>query len=209
MRKVSDLLRETREEKDLSLATIERETRIKKEFLEAIERGSFNKLPSESYALGFVKNYAKYLGLPLTSITPLFRREYSTKRYIQIIPEFRKTQHKFNRKFILNPKGTAIILVILIAALYIFYQYSSLIFAPSLAITTPKDGQNISGNAVEVKGKTDPYATVYIDDDEVYVGLDGSFKKSVYEFSGDAKITVVSKNRFGKESRRVINIKVE
>jgi cytoskeletal protein RodZ len=209
MRKVSELLRETRERKYITLNTIEKETKIKKEFLEAIERGNFNRLPSESYALGFVKNYAKYLGLPLPTVVPLFRREYSQKMHVSIIPEFRKTQHKFNKKFIFSPQGFAIIFAIIIVIAYIFYQYSSLIFAPSLSVENPKNSQVVSGNVVEVKGKTDPYATVYIDKEEVYVGLDGSFKKSVYQFSGDAKITVTAKNRFGKESKKVINVRVE
>lgn len=209
MRKASEMLREAREERGLSLAEVARETKIKMEFLEEIERGNFSKLPSESYALGFVKNYAKYLGLPLQNIVPVFRREYSARKRISIIPEFRRTQHKFNRKFIFSPRGLVLITAGLIVAGYILFQYSSLIFAPALNVVTPKNGESISGNVVEVRGKTDPYATVLINQDEVYVGLDGTFKKSIYEFSGEAKITVVAKNRFGHESRKIINVKVE
>ena len=65
------------------------------------------------------------------------------------------------------------------------------------------------GNVVEVEGRTDPYAAVLIDGDEVYVALSGDFKKSIFVFSGDKKIEVVAKNRFGKESRREINIHVK
>ena len=209
MRKVSDWLREARERQHITLSTIERETKIKKEFLEAIEKGNFTKLPSESYALGFVKNYAKYLNLPMGTIVPLFRREYNERMHVPIIPEFRRTQAKFNRSFIFTPKGIAVVLTIVIVAAYIFYQYSSLIFAPTLVVENPKNSQVIAGNVVEVVGKTDPYATVYIEGDEVYVDLSGSFRKSVYEFSGDAKITVIAKNRFGKESKKIINLKVE
>ena len=209
MRKVSDMLREAREEQDLKLANVSRETKIKKEFLEEIENGNFERLPSESYALGFVKNYAKFLGLSLTTVVPLFRREYDAQKNISIIPEFRKTQHKFNRKFIFSARGFVVLLVVVIVAVYIFFQYSSLIFAPRLEIIAPRNGLVTGNNVIDVRGKTDPYAAVYIENDEVYVGLDGTFKKSVYEFTGDNKITIVAKNRFGKESRKVINVKVE
>lgn len=209
MRKVSDMLRETREEKGLKLADIERATKIKAVYLSEIEKGAFDKLPSESYAMGFVKNYAKHLGLPLATIVPLFRREYSAKMHLTIIPEFRKKQHLFNRKAIFSPRGLVIIFVFLIIAGYVFIQYSSLIFAPGLTIDSPKEGATISGNVVIVRGSTDPYATVTVEGDEVAVGLDGSFKKSVYEFSGDNKITITSKNRFGKESTKVIEVKVQ
>ena len=104
MRKVSEILRQKREERQLNLETVSDETKIKKEFLEAIEDGRFQSLPSESYALGFVKNYAKYLGINAASIVPLFRREYKS-RHIPIVPEFRKSQHKFNKKFFLNSRS--------------------------------------------------------------------------------------------------------
>ena len=80
---------------------------------------------------------------------------------------------------------------------------------PKLSIEKPRSGQEIAGNVVEVAGKTDPYATVLIDGDEVYVNLSGSFEKSIFAFSGNKKIEVVAKNRFGKESRKEINIRVK
>ena len=208
MRRVSEILRQKREERELNLETVSSETKIKKEFLEAIEDGRFQNLPSESYALGFVKNYAKYLGINTASIAPLFRREYKS-RHIPIVPEFRKYQHKFNKKFFLNSRSLLFLTVIFIILGYIFFQYNSIIFPPKLEITEPRAGQEIMGNIVEVEGKTDPYATILIDGGEVYVALSGEFKKSIFVFSGDKKIEVVAKNRFGKESRREINVRVK
>jgi len=209
MRKVSELLRETREEKGLDLKEVSSSTKIKEEYLEKIEQGNFTSLPSENYALGFVKNYAKYLEIPLSTVVPLFRREYDARRSVSIIPEFRKTQSKFRRPFIFSPLGFVMAAAVLLVGAYIFFQYSSLIFAPKLDIESPNNGDVINSNVVEVRGKTDPYATVFIDKDEIYVGIDGTFKKSVYEFSGNATITVIARNRFGKESKEIINLKVE
>ncbi|KKQ96240.1 MAG: hypothetical protein A3C27_00330 [Candidatus Levybacteria bacterium RIFCSPHIGHO2_02_FULL_39_36] len=208
MKKVSDLLKDARVEKKLTLDEVERETKIKKEFIESIEKGAFHNLPSESYALGFVKNYAKFLGIAENRAIPLFRRQYASKHSLVIIPEFRKSQDKFNKK-ILNTKILLVVGTIFLVALYIFFQYSSLIFPPKLKITEPQNGQKISGNVIEVRGKTDPYATVFIGEDEAYVNIAGNFKKSVYMFSGDNKIEVVARNRFGKESRKEINISVK
>src|SRR5438477_11513796 len=102
MQKASDLLRQTREERGIAISEVERETKIKRIYLEEIKRGQYEKLPSESYAMGFVKNYAKYLGLPLTTIVPIFRREYDAKLHISIITEFRKKQHLFGKKVIFS-----------------------------------------------------------------------------------------------------------
>jgi len=209
MRKISEYLKETREAKKLTLDNVENATKIKKIYLEAIERGNFNRLPSESYAQGFVKNYAKYLGIPASSAVPLFRREYESKNKVNIVPEFRRTQHKFNRKFLLSSRGLLVVGVILIVAVYIFVQYSSLFFPPELTIVSPKNGEIVDRNIVEVTGKTDPYATVTVDKDDVYVNLQGVFRKSEYLFSGDNNITVVSQNHYGKKTQKVINVKVK
>ena len=209
MKKISNILREAREEKGISIERVAEDTKIKKEFIEEIERGQFQKLPSESYAMGFVKNYAKYLGVSVSLAVPLFRREYEAKHTINIVPNFRQSQHKFNKQFFLNSKSFLIIATILIVGAYIFFQYSSLFFPPQLQVTSPKNGITTSQNIVEVAGKTDPYATVTVDGEEVYVSLQGTFRKSIYMFAGDNKVDIVAKNRNGRKSEKIINIKVK
>lgn len=208
MKKISEMLRTQREERGISFETVEQDTKIKKEFILAIEKGNFQDLPS-GYALGFVKNYSKYLGIPVSEAVPLFRREYSGKHVTHIVPNFRKTQHKFNRKLFFNTKTFLIFVVIILVSIYIFFQYSSLFFAPKLTISQPKNEQIIEGNVVEVKGTTDPYATVTINNEDTYVDLQGNFKKSEYLFSGTNKISIAAKNRFGKKTIREINVKVK
>lgn len=56
-------LREARAQAGLSLSDAERDTRINRVYLEAIEDGRFADLPAPVYARGFVRSYAKYLGL--------------------------------------------------------------------------------------------------------------------------------------------------
>jgi len=46
------------------LKDVSKSTKIKEVFLEYIENGEYEKLPSSSYARGFVKNYIKFLNLP-------------------------------------------------------------------------------------------------------------------------------------------------
>lgn len=208
MRKVSEVLRQEREKKGFKLEDVEKSTKIRKEFLEAIEEGKFHTLPSESYALGFVKNYASFLGLSENNIAPLFKREYKSDR-IQVVPEFRKTQNKFSRKFLFNTKAGVVLGAVLIVLGYIAFQYGSLLLGPKIKIEKPANNSVVTGNVVEIVGKTDPYATLTVDEDEVYVTIQGTFKKSLYVFEGEKTINVVAKNRFGKETKRAIKIKVQ
>ncbi len=208
MKKVSELLYEERIRKNVSLEDIEAATKIKKQFLEAIESGQLRTLPSKTYALGFVKTYAQYLGLPLSRVTALFKREYEDDEY-HVVPEFRKKQHTFNKKNIFNARVILVICVALILVGYLFFQYNSLFFNPKLIISLPKDKSSVTGETVEVKGKTDQYATVTVEGEDVYVNLQGEFKKSVFLFPGEKKIKIIAKNRFGKETIKEIEVFVK
>ncbi|MHA7819346.1 MAG: helix-turn-helix domain-containing protein [Erythrobacter sp.] len=72
---VGDRLRSAREARRLNLDHIAAETRIPVRHLESIEAGSFDNLPSRTYAIGFARNYAKAVGLDEKSITDAVREE--------------------------------------------------------------------------------------------------------------------------------------
>jgi len=63
MGELGDLLRRTREEKGLSLDQAMEATRIRGEFLQALEEEDFDRLPAAVYVKGFLRNYATFLGL--------------------------------------------------------------------------------------------------------------------------------------------------
>jgi cytoskeletal protein RodZ len=63
MGELGELLRETRESKGISLAEVEEVTRIRQQFLQALEEEDFAALPGEVFTRGFLRNYAMYLGL--------------------------------------------------------------------------------------------------------------------------------------------------
>ena len=58
-----DQLRDTRVSRGLTTTDVERDTRINRAYIEAIEEARFEVLPAPVYARGFVRSYAKYLGL--------------------------------------------------------------------------------------------------------------------------------------------------
>lgn len=56
-------LKHAREEKNMSLDEASRATKIRKEFLLALEEDRFELLPGDVFARGFVRSYADFLGL--------------------------------------------------------------------------------------------------------------------------------------------------
>jgi cytoskeleton protein RodZ len=63
MDEIGHLLREARENKGLSLEDVQDATRISSRFLAALESGQYDKLPTPVHVRGFLRNYARYLGL--------------------------------------------------------------------------------------------------------------------------------------------------
>lgn len=66
-------LRVRREELGYSLQKVEDETKIRKVYLEALENENFSVLPPKVYSVGFVKNYARFLGLDVNQATQQFK----------------------------------------------------------------------------------------------------------------------------------------
>ncbi|MHB8074013.1 helix-turn-helix domain-containing protein [Desulfosporosinus fructosivorans] len=57
------ILRKAREEKDLSYQNIEESIKIRVRYLEALENEDYGILPGATYSRGFLRTYAKYLGI--------------------------------------------------------------------------------------------------------------------------------------------------
>jgi cytoskeleton protein RodZ len=72
---VGRLLRETRETYQQDIATVAQQLRIRSVYLRAIEEGNYQALPGSTYAVGFVRTYAEYLGLDPLELVRRFRDE--------------------------------------------------------------------------------------------------------------------------------------
>ena len=63
MTELGQLLQQTRTEQELTLADVETKTRIRQEYLAALEAGDWDKLPNPAVAKGFLRTYVRLLKL--------------------------------------------------------------------------------------------------------------------------------------------------
>ncbi len=98
------------------------------------------------------------------------------------------------------------IAVFLLIGGFLRYQYRSAFIDPQLIVDNPKESA-VTSLQVMVEGKTDPSATVLVNNSQVAVEEDGSFTKRVTLFPGKETIEIRSKNRFGRET--VIERRIE
>ena len=63
MQSYGNLLKKTREEKNITIETVSRELTITRQYIAALEEEDDSVFPGETYVIGFLKNYGDYLGL--------------------------------------------------------------------------------------------------------------------------------------------------
>lgn len=123
MEAIGEVLRNAREAKKLTIKEISKDTNINPVYLTALEEENFDKLPGETYVVGFLKNYAEYLKLDADEIvngykgykigesaTPL---EELTKPTAPIaIANFTNIFYKYKNIFYITGAGVFLILII-------------------------------------------------------------------------------------------------
>lgn len=199
MKTIGQEFAQERKQKGLTIAQVAKDTKIKEEFLHAIEKGDFKALPSSAYAYGFVRNYAKYLGLPVEKSLAIYRREYDEKKNIEVLPrgfsnpkEYTPPKYRFGRSAVL------LIGLFVIVAGFLVFQYRAAVFNPNLKIETPKENEEVHSLTVVIKGKTDPASTLLIDNKEVPIDSSGVFQKEITVFPGEEIINFNVENKFGR-----------
>ena len=87
---------------------------------------------------------------------------------------------------------------------YALYTARGVLFAPGLTIFYPKDGEHIAGTEVNFSGKTIPKNQVWVDGARVESDEKGFFSGSLFFHPGYNEMGFLVKNRFDKETRKVI-----
>lgn len=194
------MLKEARLARGLSTSDIERAIKIREKFIIAIESDTFDSLPSPSYAKGFVRNYADYLGLPTDQVVAFFRRQMTDTPRASLLPK--GVSDPLDAPFVhLTPGRFVGILVSVLLVIFFIYlggQYVRISQPPSLIVDSPKNQAIVSERHVVVEGKTDPDSTVVINGISTVVRDDGRFYIQVAVDPGVNKLTITSTSRFGK-----------
>lgn len=183
-------------------------TKIKREFIEAIEASDWVALPDFPVVAGFVRNLAAYLEVDPKLAQAVLKRDYPPKK-LPINPK-----PDVENKFTWTPRYTfwVGILTVMIAIFgYLGFQYYKFNSPPTLTIYQPIEGSVISSNQVIVNGKTDPNATIKVNNQAVLVADDGKFQTTIEIFSGTKEIDVIATSRSGKQAtlKRGIVVKIK
>jgi cytoskeletal protein RodZ len=207
---VGQQLRSAREQKGLKIETVATKLIIKVDYLKALEDNNRTKLPAGVYALNFLKEYARFLGLDYKSLVKefnsevdfktnnkeaLFERQIVAKKYLMAIPAL-------IRNLIIG-------LIALVCLIYIGFLINKIFQPPYLNISYPASDTSTAEKQLDIIGQTEAESDVQINGQTVQVSKDGSFKKNIYLERGLNTIIVTAKKKHSRSATVTRNVLFE
>lgn len=205
---LSETLKSARLKKEISLSEAESGSKVRSRYLEAIEEGKWQDLPSIVYVRGFVLAYSKYLGIKKEDVLPLFDVEAS------LIKKHEKNELSYqNRqkdvKFLVTPRllGYVFLGMFVVTMFgYIIYQIASFAGSPNLRVASPGNNTVFENDAIDVAGITDNDSRLTINDQSVPITNEGHFATNLKLHRGINVIKVKVANKAKKETTEVLTV---
>lgn len=202
-------LREAREAKKMSLATMAEKTKIDIKYLEALEACEFDKLPTGVvYQKNYVKKYIEALNMdPKDYVAQFIDDEFD-----RIEPQARTHPMRHIKTIWLSsvPSYINVLLGIGVSLLllsYIGLQIRTILQPPTLLISSPQNGVVINEQTVVIAGETEPNTTVLLNGTEIKNSEEGIFNETIDLRPGLNTITITVQKKHGKtttETRYVV-----
>jgi cytoskeleton protein RodZ len=113
MNQIGPIFRDARTKSGKTIDEASRETKIAKKYLIGIENENFDNFPGETYLIGFIRNYAQFLGLDPDEMIRKYR-DYKIQEQPAPIEQL-TARPKSNRKYFVL---ALIVVIVITASLY-------------------------------------------------------------------------------------------
>ncbi|SMB97169.1 protein RodZ, contains Xre-like HTH and DUF4115 domains [Thermanaeromonas toyohensis ToBE] len=210
MGRIGEALRKAREEKGITLRQAEEATKIRLKYLDALEREEFTQLPGRVYAIGFLRNYARYLGLNWQELVDELKAQWPPEEEIKPTPSSTIQEKRPKKGFLTRWLGILLVLVLLWAVNQGYNRYrltlgsstsfppveekpSQVVSPPPSPAPPPPSLPKVSGVEVKIYIKEKQcWISVKVDGREVFAGiLKGGESRT---FRGEREITLTLGN---------------
>jgi transcriptional regulator with XRE-family HTH domain len=195
---VGELLLDARKRKNISLEEVEKVTRIRKRYLQAIEKNDWSSFSSRVYISGIIRTYASYLGVSPDNALAYFRRDFEKSEgmtfksklpSLSILPETKKLLYGM------------IMGILLLFFIYFGYQIRMYFQPPTISILAPEKRVFRNIDRINITGQTTIESTITIFDQELFPDRNGVFD---YEFplsKGENKLIIKVQGANGRISK--------
>lgn len=198
-------LKEAREEKNISLDSLQETTKIQKRYLVAIEEGNLQILPGKFYARAFIKEYANAVGLDPNELLEEYKEEVpktedESEVHYSRMQRTRKESSSEKSGAFLSLLPTIIVVLLVIGIFFAAWYFIQLAMPDDdanspeelndneIIINNPEDGSDENGDADEEEtGETED-------------ATEESNEEPAEEESAEAELSLVEEETSGNNS---------
>ncbi|MBW7953342.1 helix-turn-helix domain-containing protein [Candidatus Dojkabacteria bacterium] len=215
LRTIGSMLKDRRKERGLKISQISEITKIRGEYLSALEEGSYDIFPSEVYLKGFLKNYAKFLGINTDRAIAIYRRERDYKKQEPIITSTEKIQDKTLNLTITPAKviTLSIVVAVILAVGYVGSYIGRVFNEPDLRIVAPisiqagsEDSVRTTEDSIKIEGLVEVGSLLTINGQRFQTNNFERFTETLDLQSGLNQFTIIAESQFGRKSEVVLNV---
>lgn len=214
MKNVGQVLKETREAKNLTIDQVSNAIKIRPALIEALESGEHFAFSSDIHLKSFLRAYANHLGIHNDKIMALYRRDTqiesadpnSKKQSEMKSPFSLSLSEVFTYKTLLSAFA---VIALVIAFIFFYRQYKAFNQLPTLEILSPAENDVIKQESFVIEGFTgDPSIKVIVDGKEGnYIDAGGKFRVNAkFASEGVNQFQVIAENQFGKKTQKQIDL---
>jgi cytoskeletal protein RodZ len=166
MKDIGNFLRERREASGISLIEAEKDSKIRKKYLQALEEGNLNLIPGKTYIIGYLRNYSKYLGIDEENINQIIQTYDNLEKKKTGLEEIKKeniylktkNRSMFEKKRFFFPiKYVYLASFVLIIFVGLFLLNRSLREAQNIPVPSPEIGNETD---IVIEEKADAISTL-------------------------------------------------
>lgn len=166
MKDIGNFLRERREARGISLIEAEKDSKIRKKYLQALEEGNLNLIPGKTYIIGYLRNYSKYLGIDEENINQIIQTYDNLEKKKTGLEEIKKeniyiktkNRSMFEKKRFFFPiKYVYLASFVLIIFVGLFLLNRSLREAQNIPVPSPEIGNETD---IVIEEKADAISTL-------------------------------------------------
>ena len=193
----------------LSLSDVAKDTRIRKDYLKAIEEHNFSEIPyAKIYQRNFVKRYASAVELDPHIFSDMYD-ELTDTELEQENTISKKPIRSYHLRFPNIPRIIRTILILTIVLIVIGYlvsQVNAMVSPPELVVSSPQNGAITTIQAMEVAGNTEKEVRVQINGEEITTSESGQLIEEIILSPGMNTIEISACTKHGRCTTEVRHV---
>jgi cytoskeletal protein RodZ len=226
---LGQLLKQEREKMGITIEKASKILMVRHQHIINLENDMYDSFPAGVYFKGFIRNYARLLGLDENIVFEYYKCQLEvmdvmafkinppkeeppsqpTNNYPYSSSSYNQTSYDKNKKnkfslvitwdLILKLIG---ILIFAVIAFYLYNTFQNISRLPIIEVFEPKNNTTTQEEKIKISGNTSKEDTLQINNDPVQVDANGYFETEVFLMQGINEITINATNKFDKTTTK-------